>query len=212
MDWQFKRRSKRQSQWLIGVHNLNAVNICDEDIKHGDLITELLATLLNHHCYFTVLFQSLYRFVINQFNDRLCSLLRPIRISWMVIDRNSRVSKLQLGVDIRVNMPNRVWWYQIHVSPVLMCRWVLINDNLELWCNFECSIDGEPILVTAVLRWVLDCKVCFDLSITFLACTNVNHWTIEISRENSVVIVSLVVTQTSALLSVATSGLQTFIR
>jgi hypothetical protein len=50
------------------------------------------------------------------------------------------------------------------------------------------------------------------LSIPFLACTNVNHWTIEISRENSVVIVSLVVTQTSALLSVATSGLQTFIR
>lgn len=69
MNWQFIARSERQIQRVISVHYLKTVNVSDEYIKHSNLITERLASLLYNDSDFAIFVECLDSLIFNQFDN-----------------------------------------------------------------------------------------------------------------------------------------------
>lgn len=80
MNRQFETGAKRQSQRFVSVHYLNAIDISNEHIKHGDLITEGMSALLHHHSDFPVFLECLDRLIINKLDDWVRGGFTPVRI------------------------------------------------------------------------------------------------------------------------------------
>ena len=172
---------------------MHAVDVRDKHVQHSNLVTERRAALFDDHCDLAILVQSLDRVVVAQLDDRAGWLLLLGGFSCAVVDTDNAVAELQLGVDVCLDVANRVRRKQKHMSVLSRSCAEVVDCDLELWRHFHVSVAFQPVGMSQVLGWILDRDLYRYLSVSLFGRHHIDRRTVERSCENSMIVTLLVV-------------------
>lgn len=100
--------TQREINRFIGLHYLQAINVCYLYIQLRNLATVLVAILLNRHSHFAILVEGLNCLIIYQLNYFTVRVLIYVRLGFMVIFACLTNIQLLISVEVGLDISLRV--------------------------------------------------------------------------------------------------------